>query len=85
MDVDKVREQFGKRARSVRESKGKTQFDYAVEKKVNLKSLSGWENGKNITLDSLVKLCNANEIYLDEFFSEGFEPDRIRESDKLKK
>ncbi len=64
---------LGKRIKAARKTAGKSQMDLAFEKDINLRRLSAWETGSDVKLTSIVRLCNALEITLSEFFSDGFD------------
>jgi transcriptional regulator with XRE-family HTH domain len=73
VDEEKVRSIFGKRLKELRKKKGyKGQMGFAFEKGLNVRRYSAWETGADIKLSNIVRLCNALEISVEEFFSEGF-------------
>jgi transcriptional regulator with XRE-family HTH domain len=73
LDEKEALQRFGKRLKMVRKTAQKSQLDLAFEKDINLRRLSAWETGSDIRLTSIIRVCNALEISLSEFFAEGFE------------
>ena len=53
----------------------KGQFTFSAEKKINPRRLADWEQGADIKLTNINKLCNALGISLKEFFEFGFDRD----------
>lgn len=66
-------QKLGKRIKQLRISKGYKNYEiFAYEHGINRAQYGQYENGKNITYTTLIKLMNAFEITIEEFFSEGF-------------
>lgn len=60
---------FGRRLKFLRENKGFTQLDLELESGINRTEISRIENGqKNIEFVTIVKLSEALDIQLIEFF-----------------
>ncbi len=71
---EELLKRFGKRLKEFRKGLGyKNAFDFAYAKDLEPTQYAKWETGKNITLVSLMKILNAFEVTLENFFSEGFE------------
>lgn len=62
---------FGKRLKSIRQKKGLTQLDLELESGINRTEISRIENGsKNIEFYTIVKLAEALNVKLSDFFKE---------------
>jgi len=60
---------FGKRLKSIRQKKGLTQLDLELESGISRTEISRIENGtKNIEFYTIVRLAEALEVSLAEFF-----------------
>lgn len=69
-----ILEKFGKRLKELRKSAGYTsQLTFAYEQGFNPPQVNKWERGEDIKLSSIVRLCEALNITVPEFFSEGFD------------
>ena len=67
-------QKLGKRIKSLRIAKGYKNYEiFAYEHGINRAQFGQYENGKNIQFVSLIKVLNALDISLKDFFSEGFE------------
>ena len=67
-------ENLGKRLRAVRKAKGYSNYEhFAYQNGLNRAQYGKYENGANISFKTLVKLVDAFDMTLEEFFSEGFE------------
>ena len=65
--------QLGNRIKSLRLSKGFTNAEkFAYEHDISRSQYAQYENGKDLRFSSLLKLTQAFEITLEEFFAEGF-------------
>ncbi len=66
---------FGNRLRKLRIKQGYTSLErFAFDNEISRSLYSDYESGKgNITLKNLVKLTEALDISLKDFFSEGFD------------
>ncbi|CAN5549659.1 hypothetical protein BH11BAC2_BH11BAC2_06370 [soil metagenome] len=66
-------EKFGKRLRQLRKAAGYTsQLTFAYEQGFNPPQVNKWERGEDIKLSNISRLCDALEISVADFFSEGF-------------
>lgn len=60
---------FGKRLKAIRQNKGLTQLDLELESGISRTEISRIENGlKNIEFYTIVKLAEALEVELGDFF-----------------
>ena len=73
LDEEAAIRMFARRAKALRKEAKYSQFEFAVDKNLNLRRISAWETGADIKLSNIVKLCNALEISLKDFFTEGFD------------
>lgn len=74
LDVDEVLQKLGARIKSLRIAKGYTSYEYfAYEHSISRAQMGRYERGENIRMSSLVKVVNAFEMTIQEFFSEGFD------------
>lgn len=66
-------ERLGKRIRELRKAKGySSQETFAYDNDYTLSYYSRLERGEDIRFSSLVRVCKALEVSLEEFFSDGF-------------
>lgn len=66
--------QFGKRLRHYRKLKGYSNYEHlAFELGISRSQYGKYENGGNIKLTTLVKILDALDVTLKEFFADGFE------------
>ena len=66
--------QLAKRIKDLRISKGyKSGEAFALDNQLSRTHYGRWERGSNITYVNLVKLTEAFDVTLEEFFSEGFD------------
>ena len=74
MDTDDQLKKLGERIKQLRIAKGYTSYEYfAYEHNISRAQFGRYEQGQDLRFSSLVKICNAFGMTLDEFFSEGFE------------
>ena len=74
LSPDKYLPKLGKRIKSLRLAVGYTSYDQiAYELGMNRSQWGRYENGKDLTFSSLLKVVGAFGMTLEEFFSEGFE------------
>lgn len=67
---------LAKRMRSLRINKGYTNYEiFAFENNLNRSQYGQYEKGTDLRFTSLLRVLNALEITLEEFFSEGFDED----------
>ncbi|MCT4644993.1 MAG: helix-turn-helix domain-containing protein [Carboxylicivirga sp.] len=65
---------LGKRLRSIRLSKGYRNYElFAFQNEISRSQYGRYENGQDLRISSLLKITQALDISLEEFFSEGFE------------
>ena len=64
---------LGKRIRTIRKSKNSNYEHWAYEHGFNRSSVSRFEAGEDIRFSSLLRILEAFDMSLQEFFSEGFE------------
>lgn len=75
--IDRQLKQLGKRIRAVRKEKGYSNYEqFAFQNDFNRSSYSRFERGEDMRVSSLLKVLDAFDISLEEFFSEGFEEDK---------
>jgi len=66
--------QLAKRIKKLRKEKGYTNYEYfAYENNIPRSQYGRYEKGQDIRFSSLVKVVNAFNMSLKEFFSERFE------------
>lgn len=66
-------ERLGRRIRELRVAKGySSQETFAYDNDYTLSYYSRLERGEDIRFSSLVRVCKALEVSLEEFFSDGF-------------
>lgn len=65
---------LGKRIRALRKAKGYRNYEqFAFQHDINRSSYSRFESGEDMRISSLLKVLEALDISLQEFFSEGFD------------
>ena len=73
--MEKARKELGKKIREIRKIKGLTQEELGEKANLNYKFVGELERGKvNVSLDSLVRISKALEIYIGDLFRKGEEP-----------
>lgn len=73
LKTDEELEKLGKRIKQLRIAKGYKNYEiFAYEHGINRAQYGQYENGKNLRYASLIKILNAFEMSIEEFFSEGF-------------
>lgn len=74
IDESKVMTKLGERIKQLRIAKGYTsQETFAYEKDINRVQYSRYEQGKDIRFSTLLKVIQAFDMTIADFFSEGFE------------
>lgn len=74
LDTDEQLQKLGERIKSLRIAKGYTSYEYfAYDHNISRAQFGRYEQGQDLRFSSLVKICNAFGMTLDEFFSEGFD------------
>lgn len=72
--IEKSLELVGKRIKQIRKAKGYSNYEqFAFQHDFNRSSYSRFESGTDIRISSLLKVLEAFDMTLEEFFSEGFE------------
>ena len=65
---------LGKRIKHLRIQRGYTSYEYfAYDHNISRAQFGRYEQGQDLRFSSLIKIINAFEITVQEFFSEGFE------------
>jgi transcriptional regulator with XRE-family HTH domain len=65
---------LGERIKSLRIKKGYTSYEYfAYEHDISRAQFGRYERGEDLRFSSLLRVIQAFDMTLDEFFSEGFE------------
>jgi transcriptional regulator with XRE-family HTH domain len=73
--MEKARKELGKKIREIRKIKGLTQEELGEKANLNYKFVGELERGKvNVSLDSLVRISKALEIYIGDLFRKVEEP-----------
>lgn len=73
--MENARKELGKKIREIRKIKGLTQEELGEKANLNYKFVGELERGKvNISLDSLVRISNALEVYIGDLFRKKEEP-----------
>ena len=74
LQTDEQLKKLGERIKQLRIEKGYTSYEYfAYEHNISRAQFGRYEQGQDLRISSLVKIVNAFEMTLAEFFSEGFE------------
>ena len=73
-DVDVVLGKLGERIRALRIAQGHTSHEtFAYQHNINRVQYSRYERGEDLRFSTLIKIVQAFDMSLEEFFSEGFE------------
>ena len=74
LNSDTTLKKLGERIKQLRIKKGYTSYEYfAYEHNISRAQFGRYEQGQDLRISSLIKIVNAFEITLSEFFSEGFD------------
>ncbi len=74
IDTDKILQQVGERIKQLRVKKGYTSYEYfAYDHNISRAQFGRYEKGQDLRFSSLIKILNAFDISIQEFFSEGFD------------
>jgi transcriptional regulator with XRE-family HTH domain len=74
LDSDEYLKRLGKRIKELRIKQGYSNYEhFAYDHNISRAQFGRYEQGQDLRFSSLVKIVNAFEITLEEFFSEGFE------------
>lgn len=72
--TEEALKKLGKRIKQLRIQKGYTSYEYfAYDHDISRAQFGRYENGEDLRFSSLLKVVNALDISLEEFFSEGFD------------
>ena len=72
-EITKQLENFGNRLKQIRKEKGYTNYEhFAYKHGFNRVQYGRYENGANISFKTLVKIVDAFDMTLEDFFAEGF-------------
>lgn len=67
-------ELLGKRIKALRIAKGYTSYEtFANENNINRPQYWRYENGQDIRFSTLLRILDALDVTLEEFFKQGFE------------
>jgi Helix-turn-helix. len=73
-NIDQQLKQIGERIRAIRKAKGFSNYEqFAFQHEFNRSSYSRFERGEDMRMSSLLRVLDAFDITLQEFFTEGFE------------
>jgi transcriptional regulator with XRE-family HTH domain len=74
LNTDKTLQQLGERIKQLRIKKGYTSYEYfAYDHNISRAQFGRYEKGQDLRFSSLIKILNAFNISLQEFFGEGFD------------
>ena len=74
LDKELTLKKLGDRIKQLRIAKGYSSYEYfAYDNNISRAQFGRYEQGQDLRMSSLIKVVNAFEISLEEFFSEGFE------------
>jgi len=74
LDVEVQLKKIGERIKQLRISKGYTSYEYfAYDNNISRAQFGRYEQGQDLRFSSLVKVIDAFDMTLLEFFSEGFD------------
>ena len=69
-----VLKKLGERIRQIRISKGYTSYEYfAYDNKISRAQFGRYERGEDLRFSTLVRIIEAFDMTLEEFFKEGFD------------
>jgi transcriptional regulator with XRE-family HTH domain len=74
LNLEETLKKLGNRIKQLRIKKGYTSYEYfAYEHNISRAQFGRYERGQDLRFSSQVKVINALEITLEEFFKEGFD------------
>lgn len=74
LNKDVTLQKVGTRIKNLRIKKGYTSYEYfAYDHNISRAQFGRYEQGQDLRLSSLIKVLNALDITLQEFFNEGFD------------
>ncbi len=73
LETEDQLKKLGERIKQLRIAKGYTSYEYfAYDHNISRAQFGRYENGQDLRFSSLIKIINAFEMTLPEFFSKGF-------------
>ena len=74
LTTEEALKKLGKRIKQLRIQKGYTSYEYfAYDHDISRAQFGRYENGEDLRFSSLLKVVNALDVSLEDFFSEGFD------------
>lgn len=74
LDTDDQLRKLGERIKNLRIAAGYSSYEYfAYDHNISRAQFGRYEQGKDMRFSSLIKIINAFELSIPEFFSEGFD------------
>lgn len=74
LNSEETLKKLGERIKQLRIDKGYTSYEYfAYDHNISRAQFGRYEKGQDLRMSSLIKIINAFEISLEEFFSNGFD------------
>lgn len=74
LDVDNTLKKLGERIKQLRMNKGYSSYEYfAYDHNISRAQFGRYEKGQDLRFSSLIKVINALDVSLVEFFEEGFD------------
>ncbi len=74
LSPEEMRMRLGERIKTIRIAKGYSNYEnFAFDKGIPRAQFGRYEQGQDLRFTSLVKLVQAFDMTLEEFFSEGFD------------
>jgi len=76
--IDKQLKNLGNRIRQIRKAKGYSNYEkFAYQHDFNRSSYGRFESGEDIRFSSLLKVLDAFDMDIQEFFAEGFDTSNL--------
>ena len=76
--IDKQLKNLGNRIRQIRKAKGYSNYEkFAYQHDFNRSSYGRFESGEDIRFSSLLKVLDAFDMDIQEFFAEGFDSSNL--------
>ncbi|HBX52462.1 MAG: transcriptional regulator [Bacteroidetes bacterium RIFOXYA12_FULL_35_11] len=74
LNKEETLSRLGERIRQLRISKGYTSYEYfAYEHNISRAQFGRYERGEDLRFSTLIKIIDAFDMTIEEFFSEGFD------------
>jgi hypothetical protein len=74
LDANQELKKLGSRIKELRIKNGYSSYEkFAFDNDISRAQVGRYEQGKDIQFSTLIRVCNALGVSLEEFFSEGFE------------